>query len=99
MRVTSSSTLRQVISIKDLSLIQKTALCSVAGLSGLRILTDKQRYDGENGAPSIVYDLTLEVNTSNKNSSAPFDELVLLWRTMQSLNSGGWLAADSTSEP
>lgn len=111
MKITSSSTGRQVIWIKGLSGIQKTALCSVVGSLGLTILETQQQYpkpgdedylpkfyQGYENPPRDKYDLILVANTNNSVVSKTLGELSSLFATMQSSSLDGWRVAGSNCE-
>lgn len=111
MKITSSSTGRQVIWIKDLSGIQKTALFSVVGSLGLTILETEQQYPkpgdkdhhlyyAQQGPalPRDKYDLILVVNTTKERQLTTLDELISLFATMRSSSLAGWQGAGSSCE-
>lgn len=106
MKITSSSIGKRLISIKDLSSTQITALCLVAGLLDLEYTNHHlYLYGAINRSLFRVYGVTevpaeceviLAVSTNRPNYSKQLDELTSLLHTMQSLNAAGWLAAGST---
>lgn len=100
---TSSLTGKRLISIKDLSLIQKTALYWVAPLLDLHIVGSEEgwiqnySHQGPQGWPNGKFTVTLAPSTTKDKYSTQLSELTSLFATMESLNSGGWLGADLTS--